>query len=302
MNCAVVQERLCEFIDKRLDVETSANVESHLASCANCRSDAEDLTSTVRLLAGEPEFEPPMAFSTRVMAHVREEAVKPSLWQRFFGSFRAFVPIQAMAVAVIAVLAVFLYQKEHSVEPVQQLAKSANPPGAHDTPAQLATPAPESSAIAGAARKADGAAPRSEVRGFAQSAPALTAPGSSEQQRALQPAPPASATRSHEPATHHELSVRLLLTLRSGKSPALSGDWVLSRADRERLDQAQQKALETNQPQSIFLSVSRGGYDQLKKELSAIGVIEADIGQNIGNPAESLRIKITLLPPTAGTQ
>jgi anti-sigma factor RsiW len=56
MNCDVVQDKLTEYIDKKLDAATFTIVEDHLSSCATCRADVEDLSYSVELAAAEPEL------------------------------------------------------------------------------------------------------------------------------------------------------------------------------------------------------------------------------------------------------
>src|SRR5262245_31166478 len=59
-----------------------------------------------------PMVEPPLGFTNRVMARVREAAHQPSLWERLFLPFRIKIPLQATAVVLIAVLAAYIYQNE----------------------------------------------------------------------------------------------------------------------------------------------------------------------------------------------
>ena len=73
-----------------------------MASLAECQ----------RLVSGLPVVEPPVGFTNRVMAEVREAANPPSLWERLFLPLRIKIPLQATAVVLIAVLAAYIYQKE----------------------------------------------------------------------------------------------------------------------------------------------------------------------------------------------
>ena len=51
------------------------------------------------------------------MAHVRDSEPKPSLWQRLLAPLISRVPVQAAAMAVIAIFAVVLYQKAPALKP-----------------------------------------------------------------------------------------------------------------------------------------------------------------------------------------
>jgi anti-sigma factor RsiW len=114
MICDDVQDRLSEYLDKRLDGESNRSVEEHLSSCSNCRSVFEALSHTVRLLAAELEVEPPFGMRTRVMASLDEAQDKRSIWHWSSMPFRISIPIQAASVVVIAVLAVLLYNQQRS--------------------------------------------------------------------------------------------------------------------------------------------------------------------------------------------
>jgi Predicted integral membrane protein (DUF2275)/Putative zinc-finger len=112
MNCQEAQKYLSEFLDDSLDVERSRTVSDHLAACSLCSEEMASLAECQRLVSGLPAVEPPTGFATRVMAHVRDAARKPSLWDRLFSPLRIKIPLQATAVVLIAVLAAYIYQQE----------------------------------------------------------------------------------------------------------------------------------------------------------------------------------------------
>jgi Predicted integral membrane protein (DUF2275)/Putative zinc-finger len=112
MNCGEVQKSLSNLLDKSLDVEHAQEIEDHLTACPLCREEMARLAECQRLVSGLPAVEPPVGFTNRVMAEVREAANPPSLWERLFLPLRIKIPLQATAVVVIAVLAAYIYQKE----------------------------------------------------------------------------------------------------------------------------------------------------------------------------------------------
>jgi Predicted integral membrane protein (DUF2275) len=112
MNCEEVQKYLSDLLDESLEVERSQKVSDHLTACALCSEEMASLAECQRLVSGLPAVEPPVGFSNRVMAHVREAARKPNLWERMFSPLRIKIPLQATAVVLIAVLAAYIYQKE----------------------------------------------------------------------------------------------------------------------------------------------------------------------------------------------
>src|SRR5262249_12023004 len=124
MKCEEVQKHLSDFLDSSFDVERAKEIEDHLAACSLCSEEAPSLAACQRLVSGLPVVEPPVGFTTRVMARVREAAHPPSLWQRLFLPLRIKIPLQATAVVLIAMLAAYIYQKE----PLQRESGTNLPP------------------------------------------------------------------------------------------------------------------------------------------------------------------------------
>jgi hypothetical protein len=112
MNCEEVQKYLSDFLDESLEFERSQKLSDHLAACSLCSEEMASLAECQRLVSGLPAVEPPVGFTNRVMAKVREAANSSSLWERLFSSLRINIPLQATAVVLIAVLAAYIYQKE----------------------------------------------------------------------------------------------------------------------------------------------------------------------------------------------
>jgi anti-sigma factor RsiW len=76
--CAEVREAAAELVLGTLDGERRAATDAHLATCAACRREVEELTrvsDALWLLA--PEAEPPAGFESRVLRAVRLRAVRP---------------------------------------------------------------------------------------------------------------------------------------------------------------------------------------------------------------------------------
>lgn len=112
MNCQEVQLQLSGYLEKSLDAIRMKGIDSHLASCPFCRAETHGLSDCISLVADLPAVEPPPGFAQRIMAHAREIELEPRPWQRLLGVLRSTAPIQATAVLLVGVLAVFMYQKE----------------------------------------------------------------------------------------------------------------------------------------------------------------------------------------------
>ena len=112
MNCDQVQTQLAEYLEHSLDPATAKDTERHLASCSQCRAEAESLADCIRQVASLPTVDPPLGFSQRVMDQVREIETEPSFWERLLFPLRIKIPIHAMAVVLISILAVYLLEKD----------------------------------------------------------------------------------------------------------------------------------------------------------------------------------------------
>jgi hypothetical protein len=108
----------------------------------------------------------------------------------------------------------------------------------------------------------------------------------------------------------HELTLRLTAPARRDETAAaplgLQRPQTQPRpspVEREfkELDQAQQRAIATDQPQTIWVTILASQYEGFKKELAGLGNIESELPapahKNEVKPADQLRIKLTILPP-----
>ncbi|HET8562237.1 MAG TPA: DUF2275 domain-containing protein [Candidatus Binatia bacterium] len=353
MNCNEVQNRLSEYVEKTLDAETLKSVDDHLGFCSRCRAEAENLARTVQLVAALPKTQPPVGFTTRVMARVREVEAHASFWQRLLLPFRNTIPLQATAVVLIGILAVYMYQKEQpeKKEPLahqndslpQQAEERAVPPApplpaspeskagvgreapVHDTKPQTARrqqkpsemlrdsneqarpapPPPSSSpAIAGEER---GGGERPKAADQLGAGVGQLQSSELAKERALRSAAP-TAARSQIAAPNYDLVLRLR------EQQALSGQVGALReqqeADRTRAPQKSGGLIarylpgipRSDRPETLWLNIPQTDYDQFKKELATLGIIESERQiatrdkETTSKPDEPLRIRLTVLP------
>ncbi len=116
MNCEEVSKHLTEYLDKTLDTAMTTRVATHVISCALCRAESNELADCIQQVATLPAVDVPLGFAQRVMAHVHDIEPRGSLWQRLVLPLSRRVPVQATAVAVVAICAVALYQKEQPLK------------------------------------------------------------------------------------------------------------------------------------------------------------------------------------------
>jgi hypothetical protein len=109
----------------------------------------------------------------------------------------------------------------------------------------------------------------------------------------------------------HELAIRLREPVRDDKA---TGDRLASGAQAERrsltsqeeaknLDRARERAIQTGQSQTVWITIARNQYEPFKKELADLGNIEAESftpdrkNDAVAKSSDRLRIKVTILPP-----
>jgi hypothetical protein len=90
MNCARAQELLSDQLDGSLDRLLAADLDAHLAACAECRALRQALAEVVDTLRGAAELEPPAGLAERaaraalaappLRALAPRPAVPPAVW------------------------------------------------------------------------------------------------------------------------------------------------------------------------------------------------------------------------------
>ena len=110
MSCHDAREWLSDLLDDALEADARAQVDAHLAGCAECRRELERLRATVSLLRAVERPRAPAGFVERVL-----EAARPVPWHRRLLDWLAAVrllrfPVEAAAVVLVASLAVYVFQ------------------------------------------------------------------------------------------------------------------------------------------------------------------------------------------------
>ena len=318
MNCEEVQARLLEYLEKLLDHEIHGAVESHLSSCSRCQGEAESLAEGIRSVADLPSVEPPLGFSQKVMAHIREEAERPRLWHRLFMPIGVKIPIHATALLLVGGFAVYIYQT--SQPPEMQLAKSQRAKTETTVRTDLLleekdvqsfmSPAPPFALSDQRAKVADEVGEslkRSEKAGREEL-------GSLRyRRRQAVPSKEPTATLAHpsRAPSVRTADYEFVLTPRKTSKDIrvlreqlidlvkqVQGEYVQTKRRAKKLEQ--DLPLE---PQTIWINLSEDKFDQFKTELAALGKIEL-VSRALSSedrPAlklrSQLRIKITILSP-----
>jgi len=295
MNCNHIQENLSQYLDDRLDDEKRGEIEDHLAACSRCLPEAKLLSDGIKGISALPEIEPPAGFSQRVMARIRSEKEKPTLWNRLFQPLWIKIPLHATGVLLAVGLGVYLFSLNEPIqmkiaepvpsEPAPSLkqapaneVKTAEPRKGEGAPM---TAAPSAGAPGPFADSDQGPAPTSRIDPFEKAGPAASA----ERDRPM----PAQERRSEAEPVPEALSQRksaapeqgvpdIVLTLRPNE-PAETTAALTTRikqaAERSRgkvfalVKEPDPKGVNLN----FWLNLPSSEYDPFKKELSRLGSV-----------------------------
>lgn len=97
-DCSRVRERLSEYLDRRLDAKSGAEVKRHVEGCASCRQELAGLQRTVSLLGELPMAPVPRSFLL-TEAQVRQPVRGP--WWRTPVWWRAASAVATLFLAVL---------------------------------------------------------------------------------------------------------------------------------------------------------------------------------------------------------
>jgi hypothetical protein len=123
MECRGVREKLSGYLEGTATGEEKRLIKEHLDSCASCQEALQDLEKTRDLLRNLEKVEPPPWMTQKIMDRVRQEADRRrGIFHRFFYPLHIKIPVEALAMVFIAVIAVYVYR---AVEP--ELKQAASP-------------------------------------------------------------------------------------------------------------------------------------------------------------------------------
>ncbi len=139
MNCKDAREWFSALLDGEIGLTERALVETHVTQCAECRRELEQLQKMVKVLHRVERRRAPLGFVGRVL-----ERIRPANWlQRLRRRLPARVPLRvpagAAAVLIVAVLAVYIFQRSPEL---QQAARQEAPPAPSPSVAPTAQPSP----------------------------------------------------------------------------------------------------------------------------------------------------------------
>ena len=154
MTCHDARPQLSALLDDALSVPEHQALEAHLAACAECRRELEHLRGTVALLGRLPPAHAPAGFVDRVMGEAYRPPWPRRLRDALFRPLRVKLPLEAAAVLLVGVSALYVYQHAPEVQQVARQESPVPPPAPPVAPAQPAAP-PAAGAAGDASRSKD---------------------------------------------------------------------------------------------------------------------------------------------------
>jgi hypothetical protein len=144
VTCHDAREQLSALLDDALPVPDRQALEAHLSVCAECRRELEQLQTTMALLGRLPPVHAPAGFVDRVMAEAYRPSQPRRLLDALFRPLRVKLPIEAAAVLLVGVSALYVYQRAPEVQRLARQETRESPPPSTVTPPPAAVPpAPE---------------------------------------------------------------------------------------------------------------------------------------------------------------
>lgn len=122
MNCQEVREYFSRFLEGEISNEERALVGAHLSTCKSCRLELEALKKTIHAVQSVPSDKPPPGFANQVMARIRYEGSRSSLFERLFSPLSMKVPAYAVTLLLIAGIYYYMNPELESKKEAERLA------------------------------------------------------------------------------------------------------------------------------------------------------------------------------------
>jgi Putative zinc-finger len=141
MTCTENRERHSALLDGELAPDERALVEAHLAGCPECSGELARLARMLGMLHALPAERAPLGFVDRVLEAAGTTPWYARLARRLVLPWRVKLPLEAAALLVVALGAVYVFQKTPELQQAARYEAPAPAPPAPPAPA-APTPAP----------------------------------------------------------------------------------------------------------------------------------------------------------------
>jgi len=124
MSCKEIQRKFSQFFDDVLSGKKNKVLFDHLSKCKTCRKAWDQFNSIFNSLRCLPREEPPFDITSSVMARIQEMEERKCWWRRLL-EFEGLKPlVGALAVVLLVLATVTIYQKSNKPGPVMEMANS----------------------------------------------------------------------------------------------------------------------------------------------------------------------------------
>src|SRR4030043_2031796 len=111
MDCHNIQKMLSSYIEGIISPEESKLIDEHLSACSKCKEALYDLEKTLEYVQNLEDVEPPEWLTQTVMTRIRSETEpRKGILQKLFHPLYIKLPIEAVAVVLIAVTALYIFK------------------------------------------------------------------------------------------------------------------------------------------------------------------------------------------------
>jgi len=111
MECNDVQEKLSAYVEGIISHDEKMLIDEHLTLCQKCCESLADLEKTVEYINNLEDIEPPAWLTQKIMTSVKTEVhPKKGIFQKLFYPLHIKVPIEAVAVILTAVTALYIFK------------------------------------------------------------------------------------------------------------------------------------------------------------------------------------------------
>jgi hypothetical protein len=210
MTCDQTRAAFSDLYDEALSGPRLVTITQHLASCPACRTEWAKFRKAMQAMADLGTAEPSPGFAARV----RRQLETPTSWRRalqwLFFPLHVKVPIQAVAVVLVAFAGLLLYQRSPELRRTIQGFQIPSSPGSREAPISTSPPP-----VGELARQGEVPAPRVEAPKAEQEksqAPPMAA-------IAPRPAAPSDAEQGRGPSTPRDADKRMGETPIPSESP-----------------------------------------------------------------------------------
>jgi hypothetical protein len=295
MTCDDIRALFSDVVDARLTPGEQAAWDAHRVTCADCRREWASFQRTLGLLQGLPRHRAPDGFVDRVMTAAYPQPWARRLARRLFVPLRVKVPLEAAALALLAVTGVYLVQRTPEMQQAMAPAVTTPPPPTAPVPSPVApAQSPASPAPPPAASRKDGPqapatqAPQSPEPRTREAAPA-PAPGVQVPSRGFSGGGLARQERIRTTAAATPMVVgRLTVEDRDAAAPALAA--LIARVGATELSRTL-----VEDATVIELDVPRAHYAEFTRGLAAIGGWTPR--EERSGPGAEVRVRVVVGPP-----